>query len=58
MVTAEISPPVSTNLADVLALAEPLRDVATAVNVTDGAGAKAHLSSLAAAHIQIGRAHV
>ena len=51
MVTAEISPPVSTNLADVLALAEPLRDVATAVNVTDGAGAKAHLSSLAAAHI-------
>ena len=29
----------------------PLKGVATAVNVTDGAGAKAHLSSLAAAHI-------
>jgi methylenetetrahydrofolate reductase (NADPH) len=48
-ITAEISPPVSTDLHDVLVLAEPLRDVATAVNVTDGAGAKAHLSSLAAA---------
>jgi methylenetetrahydrofolate reductase (NADPH) len=51
VVTAEVSPPVSTDPADLLARALPLKDVATAVNVTDGAGAKAHLSSLVAAHI-------
>ncbi len=51
VVTAEISPPVSTDAQDLLALALPLRDVTMAVNVTDGAGARAHLSSLAAAHI-------
>jgi methylenetetrahydrofolate reductase (NADPH) len=50
VVTAEISPPVSVDPAEVLARAMPLRGLATAVNVTDGAGAKAHLSSLAAAH--------
>ncbi len=51
VVTAEVAPPVSTDPADLLARALPLKGVATAVNVTDGAGAKAHLSSLAAAHI-------
>src|SRR5215475_7424776 len=51
VITAEISPPVSTDPADLLARAVPLRGLATAVNVTDGAGAKAHLSSLVAAHI-------
>jgi methylenetetrahydrofolate reductase (NADPH) len=50
-ITAEVVPPVSTDPADLLARAMPLRGLATAVNVTDGAGAKAHLSSLAAAHI-------
>jgi methylenetetrahydrofolate reductase (NADPH) len=50
-ITAEVVPPVSTDPADLLARALPLRGLATAVNVTDGAGAKAHLSSLAAAHI-------
>jgi methylenetetrahydrofolate reductase (NADH) len=50
VVTAEISPPVSVDPAEVLARATPLRDLATAVNVTDGAGAKAHLSSLVCAH--------
>jgi methylenetetrahydrofolate reductase (NADPH) len=50
-ITAEVVPPASTDPADLLARAAPLRGLATAVNVTDGAGAKAHLSSLAAAHI-------
>lgn len=49
-VTAEVSPPVSTDLAEFVARAAPLRGVATAVNVTDGAGAKTHVSSLVAAH--------
>jgi methylenetetrahydrofolate reductase (NADPH) len=50
-ITAEVVPPLSTAPADLLALAAPLRGLATAVNLTDGAGAKAHLSSLVAAHI-------
>ena len=50
-VTAEIVPPVSSDPADLLARARPLKGVATAVNVTDGAGAKAHLSALVAAHL-------
>jgi methylenetetrahydrofolate reductase (NADPH) len=49
-ITAELVPPLSTEPADLLAAAAPLRGLATAVNVTDGAGAKAHLSSLVAAH--------
>ncbi len=51
VITAEIAPPVSTDPADLLARAEPLKGLATAVNVTDGAGAKAHLASLAAARL-------
>ena len=50
VVTAEITPPVSTDAAEFLRRAMPLKGLATAVNVTDGAGAKVHLSSLAAAH--------
>jgi methylenetetrahydrofolate reductase (NADPH) len=50
-ITAEVVPPVSTDPADLLVRAMPLRGLATAVNVTDGAGAKAHLSGLVAAHI-------
>jgi methylenetetrahydrofolate reductase (NADPH) len=50
VLTAELSPPVSTDPAAFVAAARPLRGLATAVNVTDGASAKAHLSSLAAAH--------
>jgi methylenetetrahydrofolate reductase (NADPH) len=50
VVTAEITPPVSTDPAEFLSRALPLKGLATAVNVTDGAGAKVHLSSLAAAH--------
>src|SRR5579859_6970535 len=53
VVTAEITPPVSTDPAEFLERVLPLRGLATAVNVTDGAGAKVHLSSLAAAHFLV-----
>lgn len=49
VVTAEVSPPVATVATATLERALPLAGLATAVNVTDGAGAKAHLSSLATA---------
>ncbi len=51
VITAELVPPVSTDPADMLARALPLKGLATAVNVTDGAGARAHLSGLVAARI-------
>jgi len=53
VVTAEITPPVSTDPAEFLSRALPLKGLITAVNVTDGAGAKVHLSSLAAAHFLV-----
>ena len=53
VVTAEITPPVSTDPVEFLTRALPLKGLATAVNVTDGAGAKVHLSSLAAAHFLV-----
>ena len=49
-ITAEVSPPVSADPAGFLAAALPLKGLVTALNVTDGASAKVHLSSLAAAH--------
>jgi methylenetetrahydrofolate reductase (NADPH) len=53
VVTAEITPPVSADPAEFVSRALPLKGLATAVNVTDGAGAKVHLSSLAAAHFLV-----
>jgi methylenetetrahydrofolate reductase (NADPH) len=53
VVTAEITPPVSTDPAEFLTRAMPLKGLVTAINVTDGAGAKVHLSSLAAAHFLV-----
>src|SRR3954467_9166412 len=50
VVTTELTPPVSTDPSEFLAKARPLKDVATAVNVTDGAGAKAHMACLVACH--------
>ena len=41
VITAEIAPPVSCDPHDLLAKALPLRGLADAVNVTDGAGARA-----------------
>ena len=51
VMTAEITPPVSCDAADLLAKATPLKGLADAVNVTDGAGARAHLDAVAAASI-------
>jgi methylenetetrahydrofolate reductase (NADPH) len=53
VVTAELAPPVATDPSAFTARAQTLKGVATAVNVTDGAGAKAHLASIAAAHFLI-----
>jgi len=47
--TAEITPPATSDLAELLAKAAPLKGLADAVNVTDGAGARAHLESTVAA---------
>jgi len=51
VITAEVTPPVSCNAQDLLDKALPLKDLADAVNVTDGAGARAHLGALASAAI-------
>lgn len=50
VVTTEVSPPVASDPSAFIAHALPLKGIATAVNVTDGAGAKAHLSTLVACH--------
>src|SRR3954453_3275093 len=49
IITAEVTPPVSCNSDDLLAKAMPLRGLADAVNVTDGAGARAHMGACAPA---------
>lgn len=49
--TAEITPPASSDRRELLAKAAPLKGLADAVNVTDGAGARAHLESTVAASI-------
>ena len=54
VMTAEIAPPVSADAQDLRSKAEPLQGLADAVNVTDGAGARAHMAALAAASILIG----
>jgi methylenetetrahydrofolate reductase (NADPH) len=54
VMTAEIAPPVSCEAQDLRNKAAQLKGVADAVNVTDGAGARAHMSALAAASILIG----
>ena len=52
-VTAETGPPDSADPADVLARTLCLKGLADAVNVLDGAGARAHLSPLATAAILV-----
>jgi methylenetetrahydrofolate reductase (NADPH) len=54
VMTAELAPPVSCDAGDLLRKAKALKGVADAVNVTDGAGARAHMSALAAATLLIG----
>jgi methylenetetrahydrofolate reductase (NADPH) len=53
VITAEVMPPVSCDPDDLTAKALPLRGLADAINVTDGAGAHAHMSALAAAALLI-----
>src|SRR5215467_5414108 len=53
VITAEVMPPLSCNPDDLIAKALPLHGLADAVNVTDGAGAHAHMSALAAAALLI-----
>jgi methylenetetrahydrofolate reductase (NADPH) len=48
-ITTELTPPVSFDPDDLLRKALPLTGLADAVNVTDGASARAHMSALAAA---------
>ncbi len=50
-ITAELVPPASGAPDELLALAEPLRGLVDAVNVTDGPRAMVHMSALAAASI-------
>jgi methylenetetrahydrofolate reductase (NADPH) len=54
VMTAEIVPPVSCDATELIHTAAPLKGVADAVNVTDGAGARAHMSALAAASLLLG----
>ena len=51
VITAEVTPPVTCEPQELLAKALPLKGLADAVNVTDGAGARAHLGALASATI-------
>ena len=53
VITAELAPPVSFDAKDLIAKALPLRGLADAVNVTDGASARAHLSGPIAAAILV-----
>ena len=49
VLTAEVTPPVSFDRADLTAKALPLKGLADAVNITDGAGARPHLGAVTAA---------
>ena len=51
VVTAEVAPTTSADPADLLQRAEPLRGRVDALNVTDAAGARANLSSVAGAAV-------
>jgi methylenetetrahydrofolate reductase (NADPH) len=49
VITAEVTPPVSADRGELLAKALPLKGLADAVNVTDGAGARPHLGAVTSA---------
>jgi methylenetetrahydrofolate reductase (NADPH) len=51
VMTAELVPPLSSDARELLRKAAGLKGIADAVNVTDGAGARAHMSALAAASL-------
>ena len=52
--TAEVTPPLSSDPDDLKNRAAPLKELADAVNVTDGAGARAHLDATVAERIPSG----
>jgi methylenetetrahydrofolate reductase (NADPH) len=54
VVTAELVPPVTCDPEVLVAKVRPLKEAADAVNVTDGAGARVHMGSLAAAALLLG----
>ena len=51
--TAETSPPDSGNKNEIIEQVKCLTGLADAINVTDGAGAKSHMSALATAALRI-----
>jgi methylenetetrahydrofolate reductase (NADPH) len=53
VITAEVTPPVSADRGELLAKAMPLKGLADAVNVTDGAGARPHLGAVTAASMLV-----
>ena len=53
VVTAEVTPPLSADPALLIEKALPLKGLADAVNVTDGASARTHMSALAAAALLV-----
>jgi len=54
VVTAEVVPPVTCDPEELVAKVRCLKGLADAVNVTDGAGARVHMGSLAAAALLLG----
>ena len=53
VITAEVTPPVSADRDELLAKALPLKGLADAVNITDGAGARPHLGAVTAAALLV-----
>ena len=53
VITAEVTPPVTADRNELLAKAMPLKGVADAVNITDGAGARPHLGAVTAASLLV-----
>ena len=53
VITAEVTPPVSIDPGELLEKALPLKGLADAVNVTDGAGARPHLGAVTAATLLV-----
>ncbi|MEM7425410.1 MAG: methylenetetrahydrofolate reductase [Pseudomonadota bacterium] len=53
VITAEITPPLGASADAVMARAEPLRGLADAVNITDGAGARAAMSSISCGAVMV-----
>jgi methylenetetrahydrofolate reductase (NADPH) len=49
VITAEVTPPVTADRNELLGKAVPLKGLADAVNITDGAGARPHLGAVTAA---------